>query len=73
LASYDHVKLPHIEQYANQLEWREGTLEEAVTQEGLAQRGIRNLQKMADLELCSQDFSLPGTLVGAAASSSIAP
>lgn len=72
LASYDRVKLPHIEQYANQLEWREGTLEEAVTQEELAQRGIRNLQKMADLELCSQVFSLPGTQVRVAASSSTA-
>jgi len=73
LANYDHVRLPHIEQYANQLEWREGTLEEATTQEELAQRGVRNIQKMADFELCSQVFSLPGTPVGAAASSSTAP
>ena len=72
LANYDHVRLPHIEKYANQLEWREGTLEEATTLEELAQRGIRNLQKLADLELCSQVFSLPGTQVGAAASSSTA-
>jgi len=73
LASYDHLRFPHIEKYANQLEWREGTLKEATTQEELAQRGIRNLQKFAELELCSQVFSLPGTLVGAAASSSAAP
>ena len=73
LASYDHVRLPHIEKYANQPEWKEGTLEEAITQEERAQRAIRNIQKLADLELCSQVFSLPGTHVRAAASSSTAP
>ena len=73
LSSYDHIRLPHIEKYANQLEWREGTLEEATTQEELAQKGIRYLQKLADLELCSQVFSFPGTHVRAAASSSTAP
>ena len=72
LASYDHLRLPHIEEYANQLEWREGTLEEDLTQEELAQRALRGLQKLADLELCSQLFSLPGTEGRAAASSSTA-
>ena len=73
LASYDHVRLPHIEKYANQLEWKEGTLEEAITQEERAQRAIRNIQKLADLELCSHIFSLPGTHVRTTASSSTAP
>ena len=50
----------------------EGTLEEVVTQEELNQRAVKNLQKMADLELCAQVFALPGTQVGAAASSSTA-
>ena len=33
MASYDHVRLPHIEKYANLLRWKEGTLEEASTRE----------------------------------------
>ncbi len=70
LASYDHVRLPHIEKYANQIKWRRGTLEEDVTQEELNQRAVKNLQKMANLELCAQVFALPGTQVGEAASSS---
>jgi hypothetical protein len=70
LSGYDHVRLPHIEKYANQIKWRRGTLEEATTQEELNQRAVRNIQKMADLELCAQVFALPGTQVGAAASSS---
>lgn len=41
-----------------------------MTQEELNQRAVRNLKKMADLELCSQVFSLPSTQVGAATSSS---
>ena len=72
LASYDHVRLPHIEKYANQIKWRRGTSEEYVTQEELNQRAVKNIQKMADLELCAQVFALPGTQVGAAASSSTA-
>ena len=43
---------------------------EYVTQEELNQRAVKNLQKMADLELFAQVFALPGTQVGAAASSS---
>jgi len=73
LASYDHIMLPHIEKYANQLEWKEGTIEEAITKEELAQREIKNIEKLADLELCTQVFSLPYTQFGAATSSSIAP
>jgi len=70
LSSYDHVRLPHIEQYANQSKWKRGTLEEPITQEELNERPRRNLLKMADLELPAQVFSLPSPQVGAAASSS---
>jgi len=73
LAIYNHIELPHIEKYANQLEWKEGTIEEAMTKEELAQRAIKNIEKLADLEHCTQVFSLPSTQVGAAASSSAAP
>ena len=73
LASYDHLKFPHVEKYANQLEWKEGTLEEETTKEELAQREAKNLEKEANLECCTQVFSLPCTQVGAAASSSTAP
>ena len=38
LSSYDHVRLPHIEKYANQIKWKRGTLEEPVTQEELNER-----------------------------------
>ena len=48
LATYDHLRLPHIEKYANQIKWRKGTLEEAATQEELSQRAVKNLQKLAD-------------------------
>ena len=73
LHSYDHPRLPLIEKYANQSEWKEGTLEEANTKEELAQKEIRNLEKMADLEYYAQVSSLPSTQAGAASSSSTAP
>jgi len=73
LASYDHIRLPHIEKYANQLEWKVGTIEEATTKDELPQRAAKNLEKEADLECCAQVFSLPYTQFGAAASSSTAP
>ena len=72
LASYNHVRMPHIEKYANQIKWRRGTLEEPITQEELNERARRNLLKMADLELSAQVFTLPSTQVGTAASSSTA-
>ena len=72
LSAYDHCSLPHIEKHANQSKWRRGTLEEAVTQEELNQRALRNLKKMADLEFYSQVSSLPSIQIGAAASSSTA-
>ena len=48
-------------------------MEEAVTQEELNQRALRNLKKMADLEFYSQVSSLPSIQIGAAASSSTSP
>ena len=61
LSSYNHERIPHIEQYANLSEWQEGTLEEPITQEELALKGKRDLLKIADLELCTQVYSFPGT------------
>ena len=72
LSAYDHHSIPHIEKYANQDKWRRGTLEEPMSQEELNKRALRNLRKMADLELCSQVFTLPSTQTGAAESSSTA-
>jgi len=73
LHSYNHLRLTHVEKYANQSEWKEGTIEEAMTKEELAQRAFRNLENLADLEHCTQVFPLPSTQVGAAASSSTTP
>jgi len=73
LASYDHFRIPHIEKYANQLEWKEGTLEEENSKEDLAQQASKKLAKEVDLEYCGQVLSLPCTQLGVAASSSIAP
>ena len=73
LASYDHVRLPHIEKYANLLRWKEGTLEEASTKEEIAQKEAKKLEKEADLEYCGQVSSSYHTQLGAAASSSTAP
>jgi len=73
LASYDHLRIPHIEKYANQLEWKEGTLEEAGSKEEITQKATKNIEKLADLEYCGQVLSLPPTHFGAAASSSTAP
>jgi len=70
LASYNHLRVPHIEKYANQPEWKEGTLEEEITQEERTLAALRSLQKFVDLELSSQVLPLPGTEGRSAASSS---
>jgi len=70
LASYNHLRIPHLEQYANQPEWREGTLEEETTQKEKTLAALRDFQKSADLELASQVPPLLGTERGTAASSS---
>jgi len=38
--SYDHLKIPHVEKYANQLEWKEGTLVEAASKEEITQKAV---------------------------------
>ena len=73
MASYDHVRLLHIEKYANLLRWKEGTLEEASTKEEITQKEAKKLEKEADLEHCGQVSSSYHTQLGAAASSSTAP
>ena len=50
LASYDHVRLPHIEKYANLLRWKEGKLEEASPREEILHKEAKNLEKEADFE-----------------------
>ena len=50
LTGYDHCSIPQIEQYANQQEWVEGTLVEEFSEEELAERAIKNLEKVVDLE-----------------------
>ena len=54
LATYDHFSIPEIEKHANQLEWREGTLVEDYSEEELAERAIKNLEKAVDLEYFGQ-------------------
>ena len=72
LGNYAHVRLAHVEKYANSLSWKEGTLEEPITREKMLEREARNIQKEADLETCGQvSFSYQRQL-GAAASSSTA-
>lgn len=48
LASYDHFSIPHIEKYANQLEWIEGTLVDEYFEEELAQKTVKRLEKVID-------------------------
>ena len=72
LGSYDHIRLPHIEKYANLLSWKEGTLEEAITREKMLEREAKNIEKEADLETCGQVSSSYQRQLGTAASSSTA-
>ena len=69
LGNYSHVRLPHIEKYANSLSWKEGTLEEEITREKMLQREAKNIEKEADLETCGQVSSSYQRQLGAAASS----
>ena len=73
LATYDHFSIPQIEKYANQLEWREGTLVEDYSEEELAERAIKNLQKVVDLEYFGQVWSPAPRHLGESASSSTVP
>ena len=54
LGGYAHVRLPHIEKYANSLSWKEGTLEEPIGREQMVQREAKNIEKEVDLETCGQ-------------------
>ena len=72
LGGYPHIRLPHIEKYANLLSWKEGTLEEAITREKIIQREAKNIEKEANLETCGQVSSSYQRQLGAAASSSTA-
>ena len=70
LGNYAHVRLPHVEKYANSLSWKEGTLEEPITREQMLEREARNIQKEADLETCGHvSFSYQRQLRAAASSS----
>ena len=70
LGNYSHVRLPHIEKYANSLSWKEGTLEEPISREQILEREARNMQKEADLETCGQVSLSYERQLGVAASSS---
>ena len=72
LGGYTHIRLPHIEKYANLLSWKEGTLEEAFTREKMLQREAKNIEKEADLETCGQFSSSHQRQLGVVASSSTA-
>ena len=72
LGGYAHVRLPHIEKYANSLSWKEGTLEEPMPREQMLQIEAKNIEKEADLETCGQVSSSYQRQLGAAASSSTA-
>ena len=56
LADYEHCSIPKIEQYANQQEWVEGTLIEELSEEEIAEKSIKNLEKAVDLESFGQVF-----------------
>jgi len=73
LASYEHLRIPHLEKYANQLEWKEGTLVEASYKEEITQKATKNLKKATDLEYCGQVLSLAPDHFGVVASCSTAP
>jgi len=73
LAGYDHFSIPQIEKYANQQEWVEGTLVEDYSEEELAEKEIKKLEKSADLEYFGQVFFSAPRHLGESASSSTVP
>lgn len=50
LTSYEHCKIPQIEQFANQDEWVQGTLVEEFTQEEIMVQNVKHLEKTLDLD-----------------------
>ena len=79
LTPYTHCKIPHIEKYANQDAWAQGTLVEEFTQEEIMEQNVKDHEKTLDLDSCEQlTFKLPhqigeGTSAAAAAQASQAP
>jgi len=70
LVGYDHFSIPQIEKYANQQEWVEGTLVEDYSEEELAEKAIKNLEKTVDLESFGQVFFTALRHLGESTSSS---
>ena len=44
--TYEHCKIPQIEQFSNQDEWVEGTLVEEFTEEEKMEQAMKNLEKL---------------------------
>ena len=60
LTPYDHYKNPHIEKYANQDAWAQGTLVEEFTQEEILEQTAKDLEKTLDFDSADQvTFKLP--------------
>ena len=60
LSSYEHCKIPEIEQFANQDEWVEGILVEQFTEEERMEQTMKILEKTLDLDSFGQvSFKLP--------------
>lgn len=79
MTPYTHCKIPHIEKYANQDAWAQGTLVEEFTQEEIMEQNVKDLEKTLDIDSCEKvTFKLPqqigeGTSAVAAAQPSQAP
>ena len=50
LLGYRHCQYPHIERYANQQEWQQGTLVEKLTEEETMLKNVKELEKTIDLD-----------------------
>ena len=62
-----------LKKYANQLEWIEGTLLEDYSEEELAQKAVKRLEKAFDLEYFGHACSPAPRHLGQSASSSTVP
>lgn len=73
LTPYTHCKIPHIEQYANQDAWEQGTLVEDLTQEEIMEQNVKDIEKTLDLDSSEQvAFKLPQQ-IGEVTSAAAAP
>lgn len=50
LSAYKNLRIPNIEQSANQDEWVEGTLVEEITEEEKMEQAMKTLEKTLDLD-----------------------